>query len=139
MDYEPEEQIHFAEELPGFPDERDFLILPFAGSEKNMLCLQSVATPVLAFVLLDPFSLCPEYMPELTEEELKALEVESMEELVFYVLSTLRTPVETSTVNLRCPLAINPHTLQARQIIMDAERYSMRSPLSSFRGGGDRC
>ncbi len=139
VDYESAELICFPEGLPGFQEEREFLLLPFADSASQLLCLQSAHTPALAFILLDPFSLCPDYAPELQQEELKALGVEKAEDLVFYVLCAVHSPASESTVNLRCPLAIHPHTLQGRQIIMDPQRYAMRSPLSSFGGGGDPC
>lgn len=139
VDYESAELICFSEGLPGFQEEREFLLLPFADSNSQMLCLQSVNTPALAFILLDPFSLCPDYAPELQPEELKALGAEKVEDLAFYVLCAVHSPASESTVNLRCPLAIHPHTLQARQIIMGSERYAMRSLLSSFGGGGEQC
>ena len=41
-----------------------------------MLCLQSIATPALAFILLDPFSLCPDYTPVLRKTELELFAVE---------------------------------------------------------------
>ena len=56
IDYEPAESIRFPAGMFGFDDEHDFLLLPFEGSGHSMLCLQSIATPALAFILLDPFS-----------------------------------------------------------------------------------
>ena len=132
VEYEAQELIHLTQALPGFEEEREFLLLPFAGSERQMLCFQSVKTPALAFVLLDPFTLDPTYAPAPKAEELQELGVEKKEELFFYVLCAVRTPVGDSTVNLRCPLAINPHSLQARQVILEEESYEMRCPLSSF-------
>lgn len=46
----PDEVITFPNGLFGFEEERSFLLLPFAGSDGNMLCLQSAATPSLAFI-----------------------------------------------------------------------------------------
>lgn len=55
----PDEVITFPNGLFGFEEERSFLLLPFAGSDGNMLCLQSAATPSLAFIAMNPFSLLP--------------------------------------------------------------------------------
>ena len=52
----PDEVITFPNGLFGFEEERSFLLLPFAGSDGNMLCLQSAATPSLAFIAMNPFS-----------------------------------------------------------------------------------
>lgn len=130
--YEPSEVITFSTGMFGFDDEHDFLLLPFAGSGHSMLCLQSVATPALAFVLLDPFSLRADYAPVLQKTELQLLGVPDAESLCFYVLCALKNPVVSSTVNLKCPVVINPKTNEARQIIMETDAYTMRHPLSEF-------
>lgn len=140
VEYEQGEVVHFPAGIPAFPEEKQFLLLPFADSGNMMLCLQSLATPMLAFVLLDPFVLFPTYAPSLQEEELKQLDVGSEEQLCFYVLCALKTHISESTVNLRCPIAINPHTLEAYQILLDTDSYGMRDPLSSFsRDEGKPC
>ena len=133
VEYEAKDVIHFSSGLFGFAEEREFLLLPFDGSNGGMLCLQSVKTPPLAFVVLDPFTLDPEYAPVLEEAELRQLGVKEVGDLGFYVLCAVKNPVSASTVNLKCPLAIHPETRQARQVIM--ERYEMRRPLAEFGRG----
>lgn len=133
VDYEAGDVIHFPEGLFGFEEEQGFLLLPFDGG--GMLCLQSVKTPALAFVALDPFTLKADYAPELEPSDLKAFGVKETGDLGFYVLCAVKNPVSASTVNLKCPLVIHPETREARQIIM--ERYEMRHPLAEFgRGEG---
>lgn len=140
IDCEEKEAIQFPDGIPGFQEEKRFMLLPFADSNNTMLCLQSVETPMLAFVLLDPFSLLPDYQPDLQREDLERFEVQSGEQLYFYVLCTMRTPISSSTVNLRCPIAINPNTLVAHQVFLDADKYEMRHLLSSFENdGGKPC
>lgn len=132
IEYDPAETITFSTGMFGFEEEHEFLILPFAGSENSMLCLQSVSTPSLAFVLLDPFHLCPEYAPVLQAAELRMFGVEDITALCFYVLCAVKNPVASSTVNLKCPVVVNPKTGEARQIIMETDAYTMRHPLSEF-------
>ena len=74
----PDEVITFPNGLFGFEEERSFLLLPFAGSDGNMLCLQSAATPSLAFIAMNPFSLHPSYQPLLSSEELREMEVKEI-------------------------------------------------------------
>lgn len=131
VDYEAGDVIHFPDGLFGFEEEQGFLLLPFDGG--GMLCLQSVKTPALAFVALDPFTLKPDYAPELEPSDLKAFGVKEAGDLGFYVLCAVKNPVSASTVNLKCPLVIHPETREARQIIM--ERYEMRHPLAEFGRG----
>lgn len=132
IDYAPSEVITFSVGMFGFEDERSFLLLPFAGSGHSMLCLQSTATPGLAFVLLDPFTLSPEFTPVLSQEELSQFGAADVSELCFYVLCAVKAPVSDSTVNLKCPVVINPRTSTARQVIMDTDAYHMRHPLRDF-------
>ncbi|MCI8608151.1 MAG: flagellar assembly protein FliW [Firmicutes bacterium] len=133
-----EERLLFPKGLFGFEDERDFLLLPFHGSAGTLLCFQSMATPALAFVGINPFALKPDYAPELTEEELAQLHVKESEELSFYTLCAVREPVANSTVNLRCPIAVNEETREAMQVILDTEIYQMRHLLSELsKGEGD--
>lgn len=133
VEYEEKDLIRFSVGPFGFEEEREFLILPFEGSGGGMLCLQSVRTPALAFVVLDPFSLMPDYDPVLEKPDLSEFGVKDVGELGFYVLCVVKNPVSESTVNLKCPLVIHPETRQARQVIM--ERYEMRHPLAGFSRG----
>ena len=133
VDYEDKDVLHLPAGIFGFEEEHRFLLLPFDGSGGGMLCLQSIQTPALAFVVLDPFSLKPDYEPELEEADLRQFGVKEAGELGFYVLCVVKNPVADSTVNLKCPLVIHPETREARQVIM--ERYEMRHPLAEFSRG----
>ena len=127
--------LHFERGLFGFEEEKDFCLLPFEGSEGSLLCFQSAATPHLAFVAMNPFTLDAAYAPVLAAEELRALEASRSEELCFYALCVVRSPVGESTVNLRCPIAVNDRTGKAMQVILDTEAYHMRHRLSEFHAG----
>ena len=133
VEYEARDLIRFPAGIIGFEEEQAFLLLPFEGSGGGMLCLQSVKTPALAFVVLDPFTLQPDYTPELEPAELRQFGVTDAGDLGFYVLCAVKNPVSASTVNLKCPLVIHPETREARQVIM--ERYEMRHPLAEFGRG----
>ena len=127
-----EEELHFPDGLFGFEEEKDFFLLPFEGSDSTLLCFQSAATPGLAFVAVNPFSLKPDYAPVLTGKDLKAMGVERSEDLCFYALCVVRNPVGDSTVNLRCPVAINEDTGRAAQFILEEGGYHMHHLLSEF-------
>jgi len=127
--------LRFDHGLFGFENEKEFCILPFEGSQGSLLCFQSVQTPQLAFVAMNPFSLNPGYAPVLSGDELRELEVERSEDLCFYALCVVRSPVADSTVNLRCPVAVNDRTGKAMQVILESEEYHMRHLLSEFGPG----
>lgn len=131
VEYGEEELIHFPGGLFGFEEEHEFLLLPFSG-DGTMFSLQSVKTPQLSFVAMDPFALDGDYAPEPQPEELQALGVDKSEELYYYTLCAVKKPVGDSTVNLKCPVAINGDTRQAMQVILEDGAYQMRQRLSEF-------
>ena len=132
IEYEESEILTFPVGLFGFEEEHQFLLLPFEGGAGSLLCFQSIHTPGLAFVAMDPFSLLPGYNPVLQPQELKELGVADSQELGFYVLCVVKKPVSDSTVNLKCPVAIHPETRVARQVILETDAYEMRHPLAQF-------
>ncbi len=135
IEYEADDILSFPNGLYGFDNEREFLLIPFEGSECSLLCLQSRKTSALAFILMDPFALQPDYTPVLQRAELSALGVRDSGDLCYYVMCVVKRPIGESTVNLRCPVAINPATRVCAQIILDREEYHMRHLLSSLRYG----
>ena len=136
IDYAEEDALEFPNGLFGFEDQKKFLLLPFSGSNGNMLCLQSVAGPSPAFILMNPFSLKPDYAPVLSDEELKLMGVSTSHELCYYVMCVAREPVGESTVNLRCPVVVNPDLHRVAQVILDTDLYHMRHRLDEFSNEG---
>ncbi len=137
IDCSEEDKLHFPGGLFGFEEEKEFFLLPFEGGGGALLCFQSAVTPGLAFVAMNPFSLKPDYAPVLTPGELKAMGVERSEDLCFYVLCVVRHPVGDSTVNLRCPIAVNDQTQRAMQVILEGGGYHMRHLLSELERTGE--
>ncbi len=130
--YEPGEILHFPGGLFGFEDETRFLLLPFEEGDDSMLSLQSVHTPALAFIVMNPFPLCPAYAPVLSREQLAALHAEESEALCYYVLCAAREPVSESSINLRCPIVINDEKRVAMQAILEDCSWGMRQTLSAL-------
>lgn len=135
IEYTPEDVLSFPSGLFGFEGEKRFLLLPFAGSDGNMLCLQSLETPSLAFIVMNPFSLKADYAPVLSEEALRLMEVERSQDLCYYVMCVAREPVGESTLNLRCPVVVNPDRHCGMQVILDTDEYHMRHRLDEFSNG----
>ncbi len=135
IEYDADDCFSFPNGLYAFEDEKEFLLIPFEGSQSSLLCLQSTKTPALAFLLMDPFALKPDYAPALQAAELAALGVSDSGDLCYYTMCVLKQPVGESTVNLKCPVAINPTTRVSAQIILETDQYEMRHLLSQFNSG----
>ena len=131
IEYEPEDTLTFLKGLYGFEEETEYLLLPFENSGV-LFCMQSTKNPQLCFILMHPFTLAPDYAPVLQPEELKQLSVEKSEDLYYYVLCAMKKPPAESTVNMRCPIAVNPDRRTAIQVILEDNAWTMRHQLREF-------
>lgn len=132
MEYTEKEQMHLMQGLFGFEEEKDFVLIHFSDDNDDLLCLQSTKTANLAFIVMNPFSLDPEYHPLPSEQEVQKLHVESEQELYYYVICVVRDDAAATTVNLKCPILLNPKTNIGLQIILSQDEYQMRHRLSDL-------
>lgn len=144
VEYKPEDLVVFADGLFGFPKLTRYLLLHLNEEEddNSMLLMLSVEEPNVVFVLINPFFLCPDYSPVLTHEELACLEVKDIEELSYHTICVVRSDYLENTVNLKCPLIINPKTRRGIQVILENTHYEYSHKLRSFptiTGGGQNA
>lgn len=127
------ELIHFPDGLFGFPDLKDYVPLAFQDDSDALICFQSVSNFDISFIVMNPFLLYDGYSPELSKEDKKLLKVSTMEDLIsYYVICVIHDSMDDSTVNLKCPIAVNTETREARQIILDDPLYKFRHPIKDF-------
>ncbi|MCL1982298.1 MAG: flagellar assembly protein FliW [Clostridiales bacterium] len=129
MDVADNQKINFTEPLPGFENLSGYIIVQFYDDSDSLLCLQSVDKPDLAFVLVNPHYVVESYAPVLAAEDLRALQADGGTPLAYYAIAVVNEDWKSSTVNLRCPIAINPDKMLGKQIIMEDTSYSMRHPV----------
>ncbi len=126
IDYESDEVISFPEGLFGFEDEKAYLLIRFDNEDDNLLCLQSVKNSHLAFIVVNPFRMMPDYAPYVPDQDLNDLGVNNQELVAIYAIAVAGNEPSETTVNLKAPLVINPATRQGRQVILEDTRYSFR-------------
>ncbi len=134
IEYEQEDLITVPDGFFGFPELTSFLPLCPSEEDSSMLLIQSVEKPEVAFVVIDPFLLCPDYAPALTPEELHWLDVADPKELSYFVICVLHDNYLDNTVNLKCPFVMNPENRKGMQIILDGSSYGFRHKLGSLPG-----
>jgi len=133
LEYEKDYCITFPDGLFGFPNLHEYLPLCLNEEEDStLLVFQSTESPRVGFVVINPFSLDPDYHPVLTAEELSYLEAASIEELSFYVICVLKPSYLDNTVNMKCPLVVNPENRKGIQVILNDSAYDFRHKLSEF-------
>lgn len=129
LEIEEQDVVRFADGIPAFEDEHEFVVLPYEEGTPYMF-LQSMMTPELAFLMTDPFVFFPEYSFELDDENMDRLDIKSMDDvLVCTLISVPRSGVADMTTNLLAPVVINRHTMQARQIVLEKTQYTTKHRL----------
>lgn len=133
-----EELIHFPEGLFGFTNLKDYIPLAFQEGNDALLCLQSIEEVEVSFILMNPFLLYEDYTPVLSEEDQQGLNCQNDDSIIsYYVICVIHDSMEDSTVNLKCPIAVNTETREARQVILDNPLYKLRHLIRDFVKKGD--
>lgn len=132
VDYAEEDLLIFPDGIFGFSHLTRYLLLRMKESDDSILLMLSVEESHVVFVLINPFFLYPDYSPELAGEELSFLEVSDSEELSYYAICVVQNDYLENTVNLKCPLVINPITRKGMQVILKSPQYKYRHKLRSF-------
>ena len=135
LEIEEQDVVRFADGIPAFEDEHEFVGLPYEEGTPYMF-LQSMATPELAFLMTDPFVFFPDYSFELDDENMDKLEIKTMDDvLVCPLISIPRSGVAYMTTNLLAPVVINRHTMQAKQIVLEKTQYTTKHRLFPEKKG----
>jgi flagellar assembly factor FliW len=125
--------LKFKQGLPGFEDEKQFVLIPIEGIELSLL--QSVQTSDLAFITTDPFQFFKHYDFELSTADLEFLQLETEKDVRVQVIITVANPYEKSTANLQAPVVINTKNNKCKQIILSDIKYQTKHLLTeSFIG-----
>jgi len=126
IEVSPEDIITFPEGLLGFPECTRFVVIQHKeGSPFRWL--QSVEHAELAFLIIDPAELVPDYAPIM--EDQVALDLGLTEEtarLVYTIVTIPRGNPQAMTLNLAGPIVINGETRIARQLVLTDERYGTK-------------
>ncbi len=131
LEYKAEDLLHFSKGLLGFEDCNDFILIENTDSGGVFKWLQSVNQPELAFVVMNPFFVVPDYEFDIPKSTVKMLQLEKPADAK--VLSVVKIPddLDKMTVNLRAPIVINTLNKYAAQIVLEDEKYSLRHPVAS--------
>ena len=97
--YQESDIILFQEGLYGFDTAKRFILLEIPGTAYKSL--QSLDVEDLAFTVTTPFAFYDDYEFEISENTVKQLEIESLDDLEIYSTIVLQEPLTESTLNLK--------------------------------------
>jgi flagellar assembly factor FliW len=115
VDVDDRQLIHFPVGVFGFESLHDYALLD--SGTPPFYWLQSLAQVQTAFVLINPYVLRPDYLLDVPEDDLRAVEYDSEEDLLVFAIVTIPENPEEMTANLQGPVIINRVKRLGRQSI----------------------
>src|SRR3989339_153568 len=125
MPIHSENIFHFPEGIPAFESSKEFLFL-FKPDTNPFLFMHALEPADLAFVCIDPFLICPDYQPKISEADINFLHLKKPEDLLILTLVTVASDMRETTTNLQGPIVINMQASLGKQIICDGQHYPVR-------------
>ena len=120
--------IHFDEGLIGFSACKDFVLMENDGLAPFRL-LQSLESPQVGFLVLEPTALANNYYDLVPAREWESLGVTGKTKPLAFVIVVIGNTPQASTGNLQAPLLVNYEKMVGKQIILTDSGLSVRQRL----------
>ena len=123
-----DEVITFPDGIPGFESRKSYALFDDPDNPPFQWLL-SIESPRLAFVVVNPAFLWPDYDPKISREDLKSLDTADTDDVIVYSIVTLADDPSEVTVNLSGPLLLNSAKGKARQLALLDDRYTTKHKI----------
>lgn len=126
--YSNDDILTFPSGIPGFENNKQFVIvsIPEYAPFEWLVCIDGSR---LRFAIINPLLFASDYAPKIVKEQIEDLAIAKPEELLLYVIVTIRENPLESTANLIGPILINRTKKLGKQIIIDDDRYTTQEPI----------
>lgn len=126
--YSNDDILTFPSGIPGFENNKQFVIvsIPEYAPFEWLVCIDGSR---LRFAIINPLLFASDYAPKIVKEQIEDLAIAKPEELLLYVIVTIRENPLESTANLIGPILINRLKKIGKQIIIDDDRYTTQEPI----------
>ncbi len=131
LEYSEEEVIVFEKGIPGFEQEKKFILVKMDNEDQlNPLAfLQSTNSGELSFIIANPFSFYADYEFNLDEATKEELEIKETEDVAVWGVLSVPEEFEKTTINLQAPVIINVKKKVGKQIILHENNFATKTPL----------
>jgi len=128
VEFQESDIITLSAPMLGFPDLNDFILI---SNEKSypFLWFQSVQDVNICFILVEPEIFFPDYKPEVSKRDMKILAADEDKSLKLFGIVVVPDQPKNATVNLRAPLAVNMEKKLSKQVILEDDKWQIKSPL----------
>jgi flagellar assembly factor FliW len=126
--YSEKDIISFPAGIPGFEERKKFVLAEIAeyAPFEWLVCVDGTK---LRFAVINPLLFRSDYDPNMGKDHLTDLQVEKPEDLLLYVIVTIRDNPLESTANLIGPVLINRIKRIGKQVIIDDDRYTTQETI----------
>ena len=124
------EMIMFEQGLPGFPEDKRFIIIFDESADNKVYWLQSMDDGTVSLALIDSFGVMPEYDPIIDEAQFAEIGLEDdIENLLVFNTIIIGDSLSESFVNLKAPIIINNNNKKGKQVVVSNEEYYINHRL----------
>jgi flagellar assembly factor FliW len=127
IDIDERQLLTFPRGLYGFEHLREFALLD--SSRPPFFWLQSLEEPEVAFVLINPYVVRPDYVLEIPDEDLEKIGSPEPESILVFSIVTIPSTGAEITCNLQGPLLVNGKERLGHQSISLHEAYHTKHPI----------
>lgn len=128
IDVNEEQIIQFPNGIPGFEQEKEFVLLDI-NEEGTYSSLQSVNNAGVALVVSNPYLFFSDYEFDLDHNTVNLLNIDSHEDVMVLSVLTIKDPFKETTANLQAPIIINHKKNKAKQLILNDTNYQTKEPI----------
>ena len=121
-------EIVFEKGIPGFEDIKEYE-LEKLESNPIFYKLNAINEKNIGFVVISPFEIDDKYEIDIPQNIVKELSINSPNEVMILNILTLGQTIDKTTVNMKAPLIINVNNGLGMQIILQSDKYEVKSPL----------
>lgn len=107
--------IYFPEGIPGFREIKRYILMDY--KDTPLKWLQAIDDPDIAFIVIEPNYLFPDYSVRIDESVENLLKLKSSDDAA--ILLIIRVEDEKIIPNINGPLIINAETKIGMQIVLD--------------------
>ena len=130
--------IRFDEGILGFPDSHRYILIPHE-TNSPFAWLQSVDEENLAFLLVNPVCVKPDYLVQLPMNAADDLRLTDASKGVVFAIVVVPEDPRKMRMNLRAPVIINFDKKLGRQVVLEDASLDLRYPLLSDEDQAKDC
>ncbi len=132
VEVDDESIVTFTQPIIGFQEFRRFILLP-GPEDSGVVWLQSTESGELAFLLMNPRDVVPDYRVRMGQHELAELAVTSIDELDIYTILVVSEDVSKVRTNLKAPVLLNAKQRLGKQTVLEGSDYPIQFFLAQAR------